>query len=70
MPTGNEYREYANECIEWAKTAKSLTERNTFLDMAEAWLRAATVAEMPTRVESKPINADRDSTLVDSDATD
>jgi hypothetical protein len=41
MATGNEYREYAKECVRWAARAKTEDERNAFLDMARAWTLAA-----------------------------
>ncbi len=37
----NEFRENADECLGWAKTARSDRERRIFLEMAEAWLEAA-----------------------------
>jgi hypothetical protein len=37
----NEFRENANECLGWAKTARSDRERRIFLQMAEAWREAA-----------------------------
>ncbi len=37
----NEFRENADECLGWAKTARSDRERRIFLQMAEAWLEAA-----------------------------
>ena len=45
MTTPTEYREYADECFGWAKTAKSDREREIFLQMAETWLEAARRAE-------------------------
>ena len=42
-----EFREYADECFGWAKTAKSEKERLIFLQMAETWLQAAVMAEAP-----------------------
>ena len=39
--SAKEYREYADECLDWAKTAKSHKEREIFLQMARAWLEAA-----------------------------
>jgi hypothetical protein len=41
MPTKKEYREYADECLGWAKTAKSDKEREIFLQMAQTWLEGA-----------------------------
>jgi hypothetical protein len=43
MPSVEEYRQYAEECLGWAKHAKTDTERDLFLKMAEDWLRAATL---------------------------
>jgi hypothetical protein len=47
-----EYREYADECLAWAKTAGSDKERRSFLQMAETWLRAAVQAEQSERRQS------------------
>ena len=35
--TAKEFREYAEEHFGWAKTARSAKERQTFLQMAQAW---------------------------------
>jgi hypothetical protein len=35
------YREFVEECLGWAKTAKSDKERKIFEEMAEIWLAAA-----------------------------
>jgi hypothetical protein len=40
-----EYRAYAIECLDSAKVAKSDSERDTFIRMAQDWLRAAALAE-------------------------
>ena len=45
MATSKEYREYADECFGWAKTAKSDRERDIFLQTARTWLEAAIRAE-------------------------
>lgn len=39
VTTPKEYREYADECLGWAKTAKSDREREIFLQMAQTWLK-------------------------------
>jgi hypothetical protein len=44
MSALREYRENANECFTWARTARSDREREIFLEMARAWLEAATLA--------------------------
>ena len=36
-----EFRKHAAEHLDWAKTAKSDRERQTFQQMAQAWLEAA-----------------------------
>jgi hypothetical protein len=43
--TAKEFREYAEEHFGWAKTARSAKERQTFLQMAQAWLEAADMWE-------------------------
>ena len=43
MPSVEEYRQYADECLGWAKQAKTDSERDLFIEMAEDWLRAATL---------------------------
>ncbi|MGB6768766.1 MAG: hypothetical protein WBE50_11860, partial [Methyloceanibacter sp.] len=42
-----EFRKHAAEHLDWAKTAKSDRERQTFQQMAEAWLEAAVLWGMP-----------------------
>jgi hypothetical protein len=39
------FREYAAEHLGWAKTARSEKERETFEQMARAWLEAAALWE-------------------------
>ena len=41
MSTPQEFRQYANECIESAKTATSDRARKQFLDLAKLWTQAA-----------------------------
>jgi hypothetical protein len=36
-----EYREFADECLGWAKTARGDRVRRILLQMAETWLEAA-----------------------------
>ena len=48
-----EFRDFANECLDWAKTARSDNERDIFLQMAQVWLEAA------VRSESRPTKVDR-----------
>jgi hypothetical protein len=43
--SAKEYRDYAGECMGWAKSARTDEERVTFLDMAKTWLQAAAMAE-------------------------
>jgi len=49
--SAKEFREYADECFDWAKTAKSDKERNIFLQMAQTWLEAVARAEGVSAVE-------------------
>jgi hypothetical protein len=41
MTTGNEYRQFAAECMRAAREAKTDTERKVFIDMVRAWTQAA-----------------------------
>lgn len=41
LTSAKECREFGNECLDWAKTAKSEREREIFLEMARTWLYAA-----------------------------
>ncbi len=45
MSIVDEYREYAAECLKWAKVAKSECQRDTYLEMASVWLQAAIIAD-------------------------
>jgi hypothetical protein len=40
-PTPGEFRAFADEAMDWARTAKSDKERAIFLQMARTWLEAA-----------------------------
>jgi hypothetical protein len=44
MSSLKEYREYATERVEWAKSAKTDQERDIFLQMAKSWMDAALIA--------------------------
>jgi hypothetical protein len=55
--SSKQYREFADECIHWAKTARSDREKRIFLQMAETWLKAAVLADRREQREataSKP----------------
>jgi hypothetical protein len=50
--SSQEFRDFANECLDWAKTARSDSERDIFLQMAQVWLEAAVRSEVgPTKVQ-------------------
>jgi hypothetical protein len=53
-PTAAEYRQYADECLAWAKSAKTDHERDIFLQMAKTWTEAALLAK-----KAKPASASR-----------
>ena len=59
MSMAKEYRAYAAECMDWAKNAKSDVERDRFLTMASAWLRAAAISELAAsrQKEIEPVTA-------------
>ncbi len=41
MADSNEYRQYATECLESARTATTEEVRKHFLDLAKMWMTAA-----------------------------
>jgi hypothetical protein len=43
--TAQDYRDYADECLGWAKTAKSDQERRIFRQMAATWWNIARLTE-------------------------
>ena len=57
MTTAKDYREFADECLGWAKTAKSDRERRIFLQMAEAWLNVAARLEARDRALRPTLSA-------------
>jgi hypothetical protein len=44
VSTSSDYRSFAEECMGWARTAKSNRERQIFVRMAETWFAAALLA--------------------------
>jgi hypothetical protein len=54
MSSAKEFRKYADECMGWAKTARSNQEREIFLQMARTWMQAAVLArDAPAQPEQK-----------------
>jgi hypothetical protein len=49
MSSAEEFRAFAKECLDWAKTARSDPERSIFADMARTWIDAA------ARLEAGPV---------------
>jgi hypothetical protein len=45
MTSAKEYRQYAEECLTWAKQAETASEQETLLKMAEDWRRAAAIEQ-------------------------
>src|SRR4029079_3616378 len=54
VSSAKEYRENANECLGWARTAKTDRERDIFLQMARAWLDAAARLERASQPPNAP----------------
>ncbi|HEY7244821.1 MAG TPA: hypothetical protein VH678_13180 [Xanthobacteraceae bacterium] len=52
MPSADDYRRHASECVRLAQNARSPTDKALLLKMAETWLRLAEQAE--GRESSKP----------------
>jgi hypothetical protein len=54
MSSAKEYREFARECMDWARTARSERERAIFTQMAQTWIEAA------ARIELAPLKKRED----------
>jgi hypothetical protein len=54
MSSAKEYREFARECMDWARTARSEQERAIFTQMAQTWVEAA------ARIELAPLQKTED----------
>ena len=39
------YRQYAKECLRWAREAKTNDDRQQFLAMAQGWIKAAALQD-------------------------
>jgi hypothetical protein len=48
--SAKEFRKLADECMGWARTARSDREREIFLQMAQTWLWAAARADGKTNL--------------------
>ena len=57
MSSAKEYRQFADECMAWAKQAKTDYEREIYLKMAQDWLRAAVILD-PSTTPIPPSDAD------------
>ena len=55
MTTADEYRQFAEECLRWAGTAKTEEEKKAFLDMAETWTKAAAAKRTNGQVAPKAV---------------
>jgi hypothetical protein len=52
MASGQDFRDYADECLEWAKTAESDRERKIFRQMATTWWNIARLTEEGRSLEN------------------
>jgi hypothetical protein len=53
METASEYRNYAEECRDLAKIAKTAPQREILLEMAQAWLQLAEDADRKAQRQKK-----------------
>jgi hypothetical protein len=60
VSASKEYREFAGESLDWARTAHSDRERQIFLQMARTWLAAAAQADLRNRPVGAPDAIDPD----------
>lgn len=52
MASAHDFRDYADECLEWARTAKSDQERRIFRQMAVTWWNIARLTEEGRSLEN------------------
>jgi hypothetical protein len=52
MASAQDFRDYADECLEWARTAKSDQERRIFRQMAYTWWNIARLTEEGRSLEN------------------
>jgi hypothetical protein len=57
MSSAKEFREFARECLDWARTARSEGERATFRQMAQTWIEAAQRLELASARKGEPLDA-------------
>ena len=43
--SSQEYRQFAEECLRWAREIEDEAQRQLFLEMASAWVQAAALAD-------------------------
>jgi len=55
MSSAKEYREFARECMDWARTARSERERAIFEQMAQTWIEAAARLELAPLQKSEDV---------------
>jgi hypothetical protein len=60
MSTQEHFRQFADECLEWAQRARSERERKQFLEMAKVWMTAAQqLDDGTTRTNAPPLAPSR-----------
>ncbi len=57
MSSAKEFREFARECLDWARTARSDMERATFTQMAQTWIEAAQRLELAAVKKGEPLDS-------------
>jgi hypothetical protein len=54
METSEDYWRYAEECFKWAREAKTDDERQQYLDLANAWVLAASLQDGKPPIMPRP----------------
>jgi hypothetical protein len=47
MSEADQFRQYAEEALDWANQSKTAKEKATLLELARTWMRAATASDPP-----------------------
>jgi hypothetical protein len=65
MKTASEYRAMAEECFRWAREANRVEVRESYIQLAQVWLTAASLLDggPPTRIASPETHPKRHSEM-------
>ena len=57
MSKADEYRQFADDCIAWARIATCDDQREQFLELAKKWMQDAEMIDQGAQVRTKAVKA-------------